>query len=129
MKTKSIFPRFVFNPAFCMKILKKSSAVLLMIFATLFLSWDHFNSSKTGSKYLSTSFHQHDMNLTDVEISENEENYDNQVPAAEDVLVQKIPGDNSHLLMIAFYSKENYSGKFLTLWDGSGTIFRDDGEG
>src|SRR3954447_26044434 len=106
MKTKSIFPRFVFNPAFFMKILKKSSPVLLMIFAILFLSWDHFNSSKTGSKYLSTSFHQYDMNLTDegiALISENEEHYDNQVPAAEDVLVQKIPGDNSHLLMIAFY--------------------------
>ena len=112
--------------------LKKYSSVLLMILAVLFLSWDHFNHSKKGSKDLSASFRQDEMNLTNEEmalISENEENESNHVPPAEDVLVQRIPGDNNHLLMIAFYSKENYSEKFLTLWNGSGIVFRDDGEG
>src|SRR6266540_1687710 len=121
MKTKSSIFCFVFNRAYDIKTLKKYSPVLPVILAILFLSWDHFNNSKTGLKDLPASFHQDD--------SENEEHYGNQVPAAEDVLVQRIPGDNSHLLMMAFYSKENYAGKFLTLWDGSGIVFRDDGQG
>ena len=51
-------------------------------------------------------------------------------PAAEDVLVQRIKGDNNHLLMMAYYSKENYAGQFVTIDDG-GTqlVFRDDGQG
>ena len=67
------------------------------------------------------------VNLTNEEmafIGENEEHHGNQVPPAEDVLIQRIPGDNNHLLMMAFYSKENYSEKFLTLWNGSGNCFQ-----
>jgi hypothetical protein len=50
-------------------------------------------------------------------------------PPAEDVLIQKIPGDNNHLLMMAFYSKENYSGQFVSIKNGGHLVFRDDGKG
>jgi len=50
-------------------------------------------------------------------------------PTAEDVLVQKIPGDNSHLLIMAFYSKENFSGPFVSIENGGHLVFRDDGRG
>ncbi|TKK67991.1 hypothetical protein FC093_12300 [Ilyomonas limi] len=49
-------------------------------------------------------------------------------PAAEDVLVQRIKGDNSHLLLMAFYSKENYSKKFITIENGFPIVLRDDGK-
>jgi hypothetical protein len=39
----------------------------------------------------------------------------NQPLAAADVLIQRIPGDNSHLLLMAYYSKENYSGQAITI--------------
>ena len=50
-------------------------------------------------------------------------------PAAEDVLVQRIPGDNGHLLMMAYYSKENYSGPAFTIENGYLITLRDDGQG
>src|SRR4051812_19455759 len=37
---------------------------------------------------------------------------------AEDVLVQRIPGDDNHMLMMAYYSKENYSGPAFTIESG-----------
>ena len=120
-----------------MKTLKKYSASLLVILSIVLLSWSHFNNSKTQSNFpLSSDFLYNHFQLADDEIpafmNENEERYlpdANLFPGAEDVLVQRIPGDNNHLLMMAFYSKENYSGQFLTLEDGSGIVFRDDGTG
>lgn len=51
-------------------------------------------------------------------------------PVAEDVLIQKIPGDRLHSLLIAYYSRENYPGKFVQVPDnGSPLVFRDDGKG
>src|SRR5262245_18954603 len=42
-----------------------------------------------------------------------------QAPSAEDVLIQRTPGDNKHLLIMAFYSRENYSGQFVSIENGS----------
>ena len=50
-------------------------------------------------------------------------------PPAEDILIQKIPGDNNHLLMMAFYSKESYSRPFVSIENGGHLVFRDDGKG
>jgi len=51
------------------------------------------------------------------------------VPPAENVLVQRIPGDNYHLLMMAVYSYENFSQPSFTLDNEQGLInFRDDGK-
>jgi hypothetical protein len=54
---------------------------------------------------------------------------DEVAPPAEDILIQKIHGDNNHLLMMAFYSKENYTGKFISIENGDHLVFRDDGAG
>ena len=54
----------------------------------------------------------------------------NDMPTAEDVLVQKIPGDNMHLLLMSYYSKDNYTGKTITLnTAGKTLILKDDGTG
>src|SRR4051812_36966535 len=50
----------------------------------------------------------------------------NQPPAAEDVLVQRIRGDNAHLLLMAYYSRENYSGESFTIENGYPITLRDD---
>lgn len=133
MKTKSLFSYSAFNLANNLKTFKRYSLILLLILAILFLSSNLFINSKSTSKSLPASFHPYNINLTDEEIfasiNKNEDHFASKVAAAEDVLVQKIPGDNDHLLMMAFYSRENYSEKFLSLWNGSAIIFRDDGEG
>ncbi len=49
-------------------------------------------------------------------------------PVAQDVLVQKIQGDNQHVLLIAFYSKDNYNGKSVALnVAGRNLVLKDDG--
>jgi hypothetical protein len=53
----------------------------------------------------------------------------NYVPGAEDVLVKRIPGDNNHLIMMVYYSKENYSAPSVTINNGSDIMFKDDGRG
>lgn len=51
-------------------------------------------------------------------------------PPAEDVLVQKIPGDNYHMLLMAVYSFENYSDPSITIErNGENIELRDDGRG
>jgi len=51
-------------------------------------------------------------------------------PPAEDVLVQRIRGDNQHLLIMAVYSFENYSGTHVKVNNnGEELMLRDDGEG
>ena len=51
-------------------------------------------------------------------------------PPAEDVLIQKIPGDNYHLLLMAVYSFENYSAPSVTIQsNGENLDLRDDGQG
>ena len=118
-----------------MKTSKKFTSAVLVILTTALLSWNDISDSKKevnvfGYTYL---YNNKELNNDDLyALIENEEQYlpdTNQVPAAQDVVIQKIPGDNNHLLMMAFYSKENYSGPFLTLQDGFGIVFRDDGKG
>jgi len=106
--------------------------VAFLFLTTLLLSWNRSNNVK--QRHFSSSSYSSDQ-VTDDEwvtfIDDNDEQDQlqrNQFPAAEDVLVQKIPGDNRHLLIMAFYSKENYSGELLTLEDGSGIVLRDDGK-
>src|SRR4051812_6192127 len=114
-----------------METLKKCLLATIVILTSGLLSWNRISDSKKESDIISSSY---DSYLTDSGMAtfESEEEYlpgTNQVPAAEDVMVQKIPGDNNHLLLMAFYSRENYSGPSITLYDGSGLVFRDDGKG
>ena len=51
-------------------------------------------------------------------------------PSAEDVLVQRIPGDYQHILLLSYYSKDNYNGKTVTLnAAGKTLVLKDDGKG
>src|SRR3954466_217961 len=102
-----------------METLKKCLLATIVILTNGLLSWNPISDSKKESDIISSSY---DSYLTDPGMAtfESEEEYlpdTNQVPAAEDVMVQKIPGDNNHLLLMAFYSRENYSGPSITLYD------------
>ncbi|MBG9376737.1 hypothetical protein I5907_10850 [Panacibacter sp. DH6] len=49
-------------------------------------------------------------------------------PPAQDVLVQKIPGDNQHLLIMAVYSFADYSGQAIKVdYGGNYVVLKDDG--
>ena len=109
-------------------------------FTTLLLSWNYFGLPFIGSSgKLAVHHWANGEEVNDNELNILEANSDwfttpesniKSMPVAEDVLVQRIPGDNSHLLMMAFYSKENYSEKTVTLeYEDSKLLFRDDGKG
>ena len=106
--------------------------------ATVLMSWNHFNySNKNLSPELWKYFYDTSSEFTDAELSafitDSQDQYfspdTDDRPAAEDVLVQKIPGDDYFMLIIAFYSKENYSKPTFTIReDETLIIFRDDGK-
>jgi len=112
----------------------------VVIFATALVSWNHLNNF-TKESNTSRGSYLHEKNfqeLTDAErnaliIEDAEFKFSPEsgqaAPSAEDVLVQKIPGDNNHLLVMAFYSKENYSGPIISIENGGHLVFRDDGNG
>jgi hypothetical protein len=106
--------------------------------AIIFVSWNQHNTtlySARNSEWKSNNFFS-SLNENDLASLEAEDYWDNyyeparSAPPAEDVLVQRIPGDNDHLLIMAYYSKDHYSGPSLAINSG-GTqlIFRDDGTG
>ena len=124
--------------------MRASKKYLILIaattFTTVFLSWDHSNDSiKEVNTPLWSYLHNKDFQgFTEAEMAAfgaDDDRYfspgsNRKHPTAEDVFIQRIPGDNNHLLMMAFYSKENYSGQFVTINNGaSSLIFRDDGKG
>jgi hypothetical protein len=90
--------------------------VSTLIVVTLLLSWTlHENKPDVAIN-----------GFTEDNISSQQPNYP---PAAEDVLVQRIPGDDNHMLMMAYYSKENFSDSAFTIENGALITFRDDGQG
>lgn len=109
--------------------------------ATVCLSWNqlaHTNTtlhSAKNTEWKSDAFFS-SLDKNDLAALEAEDYWDNyyeagrSAPPAEDVLVQRIPGDNGHLLMMAYYSKEHFSGQSVTINSGgSQLVFRDDGKG
>jgi hypothetical protein len=120
-----------------MKTLKKPlllSAVI--IFATVLVSWNLLKNSTEELNTSAWSFlpEKNFLGLTEAEINAllaEDEGFKfssgKAAPPAEDVLIQKIPGDNNHVLMMAFYSKENYSGPSFSIENGGHLVFRDDG--
>jgi hypothetical protein len=84
------------------------------ILTTALVSWKYFKKSANKLNTSAWSY-QHDKNLaelTEADISTLTADDDwfgspsgsnRLAPPAEDVLIQKIPGDNNHLLMMAFY--------------------------
>src|SRR3954464_1854471 len=117
-----------------MKTLKRPLVLVSTLIATsLLLSWKYFDHYDAPSAASMSSLSNQDR-LTDEELiawmaEDAGTPQDDQPPAAEDVLVQRIPGDNDHLLLMAYYSKENYSRASFTIENGYAITFRDDGRG
>lgn len=113
--------------------------VALTCVAIVLLSWNQLNPGKADRSSQKTSLENNFPSSFDgINISAlNAENYWDKfdgiarnAPPAEDVLVQRIPGDNGHILIMAYYSKENYSGQFVSInVRGSQLVFHDDGKG
>jgi hypothetical protein len=123
-----------------MKISKSYSlSAAVIIFTLALISWSSNNSKKELNTSLWSYMHDEtSQGFTEAEMTSFNADDDWQftpgsgerLPTAEDVLIQKIPGDRSHLIMMAFYSKENYSGQSVTINSGgSNIVFRDDGKG
>jgi len=117
-----------------MRTLKRPLVLISTLIAvTLLLSWRYFDDYDTPP--ISSSFLSENNEVTDEAMFSlmaemgGDESQPDAPPTAEDVLVQRIPGDNSHLLLMAFYSKENYSGKSFTIENGYTITLRDDGKG
>jgi len=119
-----------------MKTLKRTiSVTAVLLSAITLLSWNFNKSGKEAVNSNATLFYnsgnQPDMHV--LGFMESAEQYKdpvaNYLPGAEDVLIKRIPGDNNHLLMMAFYSKENFSAPSFTIHNGSAIIFKDDGKG
>ncbi len=121
---------------------KKLVLIAGIALTTLLLSWNRFNMIKIAPFYANKiAAHQwgNGDEMTDNDLLSLSANYDEltspasngkYMPVAEDVLVQRIPGDNNHLLMMSFYSKENYSEPLVTIEDdNTKLVFRDDGRG
>lgn len=125
-----------------MKMYKQGLIVLgsvLLMFC--FISWNKTNHllKKNDVTYLS-NLSVNNYNLSRITSNETAafagemevdfgKNLSNRIPVAEDVLVQKIPGDNNHLLIMAVYSFERYSGKSLSIdLNGEKVVLRDDGQ-
>jgi len=121
-----------------MKALKRPLAVIsTLITVTLLLSWRYFDDgSDTPFASSFSALSSENTELTDEQMlswladaGDSPQAAGQPPAAAEDVLVQKIAGDNSHLLIMAFYSKENYAGPSITIENGFTITLRDDGRG
>ena len=123
-----------------MLTMKFSTKKLVLIagtaLTTLLLSWNRFNMTKIAPFYANKIAAHHWGNgdeMTDNDLLSLSANYDEltpsesngkYMPVAEDVLVQRIPGDNHHLLMMSFYSKENYSEPLVTIEDDNTKLMK-----
>src|SRR4051794_22377821 len=114
-----------------MKTTKKFTLTgAVVIFTAALISWNHADySTKEWSTHSWSYLHdENSLGFTEAEINsfDTDDNWNFSPESnrkqiyAEDVLIQKIPGDNNHLLMMAFFSKENFSGPIVTLNNGSG---------
>src|SRR5690348_9460158 len=111
-----------------MKTLKRPLVlVTTLIVASLLLSWKYFDEDATYSASFAPLSNKD--RLKDEELiawmaeTAGAQQDEEQPPAAEDVLVQRIPGDNDHVLLMAYYSKENYSRPSFTIENGYSITF------
>ncbi len=120
-----------------MKTSKKTLTIVTLLVVTVtLLSWKFNNSGKQLSAYIHPYTSLNPDAQSDLQVMTFIDNADrnrhpefNSIPGAEDVLIKKIPGDNSHLIMMVYYSKENYSASSVTISNGYTITFKDDGKG
>jgi len=100
------------------------SVTTMILVGVSLISWNYSNKSKNSSNdpvYM-------DLPGFIGDIDNIPPGFD-QRPPAEDVLVRKIPGDSYHLLMLAYYSKENFAAPSFAIENGYKIVFKDDGSG
>ncbi len=117
-----------------MKTSKKTLAIVTLLVVTVtLLSWN-FNklgkqSKANASPYEENIYSDAESNLKLMTFIDNADRKSNYLPGAEDVLIKRIQGDNNHLIMMVYYSKENYSAPSVTINNGYSIVFKDDGKG
>lgn len=119
-----------------MKTSRRTIYATLMLLLTIgLLSWN-FNKPKketAGADLFVGNDAFSPANLQLLSLIEEADRYDKpgkyQLPGAEDVLVKRIPGDNNHLIMMAYYSKKSFSAPSFTIENGQTIEFKDDGKG
>jgi hypothetical protein len=120
-----------------MKTSKKAFfTVSLLVCAITLLSWTFNKSARQSNSYEHPYLGSDPDARSELQLMTFIDNADrggnresDLVPGAEDVLVKRIPGDNNHLIMMVYYSKENYSAPSVTINSGSNIVFKDDGSG
>lgn len=112
-----------------MRISAKRSAVLLVGLLTIvFISWNN-NSNSPKHQFNDNSYH-YSYDWLYNSYDDFGAYYNEHVPAAEDVLVQRIPNDNSHLLVMALYSyNQMRESSFSVNVNGQNILLHDDGIG
>lgn len=117
-----------------MKTFKQKIVFLpFVLFSLLLLSWDYLAPTEEGDgpenrarSSQSTDFQESQTAGLDFQSASGRGTI---VPAAEDVMVKKIPGDANHLLIMAYYPKTKYSGPAFNLDAGNALLsFSDDGK-
>jgi len=113
-----------------------SAAILILALSSWMLNDKNVNQKKNSSSIYNSIFSQEAAALSTLSNGFNDE-YDwiynigkpKKVPPAEDVMVQRIPGDHFHLLVMAVYTYKTYHEKFVTVNNGGEeVVLRDDGQ-
>jgi len=127
-----------------MKTFKKISALTsAAIFVFVFVSWIRTNNSNYFRQNNTSSYNIGFSPGTDISfLLPGEDDISNEfdwvynvakpkkIPPADDVMIQRIPGDNLHLLVMAVYTYAAYHESFVrTNYSGEDIILRDDGTG
>lgn len=102
------------------------------LFSVFLLSWDYWGKTETesissgvtvNSDYIDANHHYFSA------FDGFDDKSDRPVFAAEEVLVKRIPGDGTHLLIMAYYPKSRYNGiRFTLSVGGNDLVFTDDGK-
>src|SRR5256885_455671 len=113
-------------------------SLVILSLVTALLSWNqHDDSRQTDPAYFKNALNQNEdessFEANMIARAEDDDRFgspsvSNKWLPAQDVLIQKIQGDNSHVLMMAFYSKENYPGPSVTIENAGQIVFKDDGK-
>ena len=126
-----------------MKTQKNTFVLFFLAAATLIMiSWDHFKKSDNGNnpqmdsnlfylKSMESPWSEDQLQTIEAEYGDYfDKTEPGDAPAADDVMVQKISGDNYHLLIMAVYAFKNYSQQFVKINNnGQDLILNDDGTG
>lgn len=116
-----------------MKTIRRKIVIMPFVLLTVFLlSWDYWGKTEIRNLESKTDVNTEFLDGNQYYFSAFDGFYNNSDQpafAAEEVFVKRIPGDGNHLLIMAYYSKNRYSGIRFTLpVGGNDLVFTDDGK-